>query len=338
MLRVFSDEATPVDREVGRFVLHDPSGGDVRELIASSDALFSVIEKAKTVARSKLPVLIQGESGTGKELLARLIHEHSPRHKKNLVQINCAAFSETLIESEIFGHEKGAFTGADQRHAGYFERAHQGSLLLDEIGEMPLRMQARLLRVLEEEAFERVGGENMVHVDVHVIATTNRDLEHEIARGMFRNDLYYRLNALQLHVPPLRVRPQEIPLLVQHFIGRFGKEGAVEVTSIAPQALELLLAYSWPGNIRQLRNVIHYACVLARGSCIEPGDLPLLRQPGAEAVQASSGRTLAQIERQMILDTLRDVGGNRTAAALRLGVTTRTLQNKLKRYREEEAA
>jgi DNA-binding NtrC family response regulator len=319
-------------------VLRDPSGGDARELIAGSKALCSVIEKAKSVARSKLPVLIQGESGTGKELLARLIHEHSPRCKKNLVQINCAAFSENLIESEIFGHEKGAFTGADQRHLGYFERAHQGSLLLDEIGEMPMRMQAKLLRVLEEEAFERVGGEQMLRVDVHLIATTNRDLGQEIARGMFRNDLYYRLNALQLHVPPLRVRRQEIPALVQYFIRRFAKEGATEVTSIAADALQLLLAYGWPGNIRQLRNVIHYACVLARGERIEASDLPMLPQPGTEGVANTAGQTLAQIERQIILDTLRDVGGNRTAAALRLGITTRTLQNKLKRYREEEAA
>ncbi|HZZ78306.1 MAG TPA: sigma-54 dependent transcriptional regulator [Gemmataceae bacterium] len=337
MLRVFAQDQEPTETEVERFVLRDPSGGDARELIAASEALGSVIDKAKSVARSKLPVLIQGESGTGKELLARLIHEHSPRAKKKLVQINCAAFSENLIESEIFGHEKGAFTGADQRHLGYFERAHQGSLLLDEIGEMPLRMQAKLLRVLEEEAFERVGGEQMLHVDVHVIATTNRDLEQEIARGAFRNDLYYRLNALQLHVPPLRVRRQEIPALVQYFIRRFGKESIAEVTAIAPDALQLLLDYSWPGNIRQLRNVVHYACVLARGTRIEAGDLPMLRQPESEAIANTAGQTLAQIERQVILDTLRDVGGNRTAAALRLGITTRTLQNKLKRYREEAA-
>ena len=338
MLRVFPQETLPVGQDVGRFLLHDPSGGDARALIAHSDALFSVIEKAKVVARSKLPVLIQGESGTGKELVARLIHEQSPRQKGRFIQINCSAFSETLVESEIFGHEKGAFTGAFQQHAGYFERAHEGSILLDEIGEMPLKMQAKLLRVLEEEAFERVGGEQMLRVNVRVIATTNRDLEQEIARGSFRHDLYYRLNALQLQVPPLRARPQDIAPLVHHFVEQFGKEGAVEVTSITPKALDLLLAYSWPGNVRQLRNVIHYACVLARGSRIEPSDLPLLREACAEPIEIDSKRTLAQIERQLILDTLRDVGGNKTAAALRLGVTTRTLQNKLKRYREEEAA
>ena len=338
MLRVFSEAVAADERQVGRYPLPDPAGGEIRELIARSDALFSVIEKAKAVARSKLPVLIQGESGAGKELIARLIHEHSPRSKGRFVQINCSAFSESLVESEIFGHEKGAFTGADQRHAGYFERADQGSLLLDEIGEMPLKMQAKLLRVLEEEAFERVGGEQMLHVDVRVIATTNRDLEQEIARGQFRNDLFYRLNALQLLVPPLRVRPLDIPPLIQHFIRQFGQEGVEEVSSITQKAQELLTAYSWPGNVRQLRNVIYYACVLARDGCIEASDLPLLRDTSAGSVEINSNETLAQMERRLILTTLREVGGNRTAAALRLGVTTRTLQNKLKRYREDSAA
>jgi DNA-binding NtrC family response regulator len=338
VLRVFPSETAPVEKEVERFSLPDPAGDDIRELIVRSDAFLKVIEKARTVARSTVPVLIQGESGTGKELLARLIHEHSPRCKNRFVQINCAAFSETLIESEMFGHERGAFTGADQRHAGYFERAHEGSLLLDEIGEMPLKMQAKLLRVLEESAFERVGGEQLLRVNVRVIATTNRDLEQEIARGMFRNDLYFRLNAVLFHIPPLRVRPQDILPLLRHFVARFGKEGAVEVTSIAPAAQEMLLAYAWPGNVRQLRNVIHHACVMARGCRIEPDDLPPLPQAFGEPSCVPPNRTLAEMERQKILETLREVGGNRTAAALRLGVTTRTLQNKLRRYREDEAA
>jgi two-component system response regulator AtoC len=333
VLRVYpnSDSAEAV-------LLCDPAGGDARQLIARSESLLAVIEQAKRVAQSRVPVLIYGESGTGKELLARLIHEHSPRKKKRFVQINCAAFSETLVESEMFGHEKGAFTGADQKHAGYFERAHEGSLLLDEIGEMPAKMQAKLLRVLEEGAFERVGGEEMLHVDVRLIATTNRDLEREVANGTFRGDLFYRLNAMQLWVSPLRSRRQDIPPLVHYFLRRFGKEGAVEVASIAPQAMDVLIAYDWPGNVRQLRNVIHYACVLARGACIEPSDLPLLRPIDAAAIHSDQCRTLAQSERHLILDTLREVGGNRTAAALRLGVTTRTLQNKLKRYREDDAA
>ena len=338
MLRLFpTNDATPAP-ESDRLILRDPVGGDVRELIAHSESLRGVVEKARQIAASKVPVLILGESGTGKELIARLIHEQSPRARHRLVQVNCAAFSETLIESELFGHEKGAFTGADQRHIGYFERAHEGSLLLDEVGEMPAKLQAKLLRILEEEAFERVGGEIMLKVDVRIIATTNRELEQETAHGAFRRDLYYRLNAMQLHVPPLRSRPQDIVPLAHYFIEKFGREGPVQVTSIAPRAMELLLAYSWPGNVRQLRNVIHYACVVARGSCIGATDLPPLRDPAVESLAPTHNQTLAEIERRLILETLREVGGNKTAAALRLGVTARTLQNKLKRYRAEDAA
>jgi DNA-binding NtrC family response regulator len=334
-LRVFTPAELP--EGAGRIPLSDPSSGDVRQLIAHSAALVALVEKAKHVARSKVPVLIQGESGTGKELLARLIHEASPRRDRPFIQVSCATFSESLVESELFGHEKGAFTGAEQRHLGYFERADGGSLLLDELGEMPLKLQAKLLRVLEEETFDRVGGEQPLKVNVRLIATTNRDLEQEMAQGFFRSDLFYRLNAMPLHMPPLRTRVQEIPPLVHYFLELYGDQGAMRVTAIAPKAMDMLLAYSWPGNIRQLRNVIHHGCVLARGECIEPCDLPLLREPAAPALPASSKRTLAEIERQLILDTLREVGGNRTAAALRLGVTVRTLQNKLKRYREEAA-
>jgi DNA-binding NtrC family response regulator len=194
-----------------------------------------------------------------------------------------------------------------------------------------------LLRALEEETFDRVGGEASLRVDVRLIATTNRDLEQEVAEGRFRRDLYYRLNAMPLHVPPLRSRPQDIAPLVRYFIEQFGAQGIVRVTDVSPRAMEVLNAYSWPGNVRQLRNVIHHACVLARGERIEPGDLPALREHAADVLPTASKRTLAEIERQMILDTLREVGGNRTAAALRLGVTVRTLQNKLNRYREEAA-
>jgi len=338
VLRVFPTVEVPDESELERFLLQVPCDGETRELIAGSEALRDVVETAKQIAQSKVPVLILGKSGTGKELLARLIHEQSQRRKKPFVQVNCAAFSENLIESELFGHEKGAFTGADQRHTGYFERANDGSLLLDEIGEMPLRLQAKLLRVLEEETFERVGGETLLKVDVRIIATTNRDLEDEVARGQFRTDLYYRLNTMQLHVPPLQMRPQEIPVLARYFIKRFGAEGAVAVTNIAPKAMDLLLAYSWPGNVRQLRNVIHYACVLARSGCIEPGDLPALRECSSAPTAVATNQTIAEIERRLILETLREVGGNKTAAALRLGVTARTLQNKLNRYREENAA
>jgi DNA-binding NtrC family response regulator len=338
VLRVFTPAAESAPGSVAqRITLGEPSSGDVRQLIARSEALVELIDKAKQVARSKVPVLIQGESGTGKELLARLIHEASPRRSRPFIQVNCASFSEALVASELFGHERGAFTGAEQRHVGYFERAGQGSLLLDEIGEMPLKLQAKLLRVLEEETFDRVGGEQALKVDVRLIATTNRDLEQEVGRGQFRRDLFYRLNALPLHMPPLRTRLEDIPSLAHYFIERHGAEGIVPVTAIAPQALRLLLAYSWPGNIRQLRNVIRHACVLARGSCIEAPDLPALREPATEHVAVGGQQSLAEIERQVILKTLGDVGGNRTAAALRLGVTVRTLQNKIKKYREMAA-
>ena len=334
-LRVFSpDEAAALHPEP--IVLSDVAG-DARHLIVQSESLAAVVEKAKRVARSKVPILIQGETGTGKELLARLIHDASPRRGQCFLPVNCASFSQSLFESELFGHEKGAFTGAEQRHLGYFERADQGSLLLDEIGEMPLRMQAKLLRVLEEESFDRVGGEKSLRVDVRIIATTNRDLEQEVALGQFRRDLFYRLSAMPLHVPALRTRAQDIPPLVRHFIGQYGDQGVVRVLGIDRGALGLLLNYSWPGNVRQLRNVIHHACVLAQSDCIQAADLPVLREPTAEASAPDNNRTLAEVERQIILDTLREVGGNKTAASLRLGVTVRTLQNKLKRYREEAA-
>jgi DNA-binding NtrC family response regulator len=341
-LHVYAPTVAPVaaasaDTLGQRLVLGESPGGALRQMIAQSAVLLELVEKAKRVARSKVPVLIHGESGTGKELLARLIHQSSPRQGKPFIQVNCASFTEALVASELFGHEKGAFTGAEQRHCGYFERAGQGSLLLDEIGEMPPKLQARLLRVLEEESFDRVGGEQLLEVDVRLIATTNRDLEREVARGQFRHDLYYRLSALPLHVPALRTRLEDIPSLVRYFIERYGAEGEVPVRAIAPQALRVLLGYSWPGNVRQLRNVIQHACVLAQGECIETGDLPALHEPAAESLPLPSERSLAEVERHMILSTLHDVGGNKTAAALRLGVTVRTLQNKLKKYREAAA-
>jgi two-component system, NtrC family, response regulator HydG len=304
-------------------------------LIVGSSSFFELVEKARLIARSPLPVLIQGESGTGKELLGSLIHESSPRRKSRFIKVNCAAFSESLAETEFFGHEKGAFTGADLRHFGCFERADGGSLLLDEIGEMPLRMQAKLLRVLEEGTFDRVGGEEPVTVDVRVIATTNRDLEQEVARGQFRRDLFYRLNAMPLNLLPLRLRPQDIPLLVQAFIDRYGASGTQRVISISPRALEMLVGYSWPGNVRQLRNVVQHACVLAQSDCIQPADLPDLHEPPKSPLPTPGSLTLAEVERRLILDTLRELGGNQTAAALRLGVTARTLQNKLKKYRQD---
>jgi DNA-binding NtrC family response regulator len=300
-------------------------------LIAQSAVMRRLTDEARRFSGSKVAVLIEGESGTGKELIARLIHEASPRSKKPFVRVNCAALSEHLVESELFGHERGAFTGAEQLRIGRFERADGGTLLLDEIGEMPSHLQAKLLRALEEEEIERVGGTRTVSVDVRIVATTNRDLDRECAQRNFRSDLLYRLGGVRLHLPPLRQRPEEIPSLVEHFIARFGPENPTPVTSASPRTIELLRAYSWPGNVRQLRNAVHRACLVARKPRLEPEDLPPLADPTTSHATREP-RTLEEIERRVILETLRELGGNKTAAAERLGVTARTLLNKLKKY------
>ena len=331
--------STPTDTPSdGPACVRSPTAADALEggLITESPLMRKAIEQARRVALSKAAVLVEGESGTGKELVARLIHQSSPRAAQPFIRVNCAALSEGLVESELFGHEKGAFTGADHEHSGRFERAHHGTLLLDEIGEMPLKLQAKLLRVLEQEEFERVGGDRLLKVDVRIVATTNRNLERECSQGGFRRDLYYRLSGVEIRLPPLRSRPEDIPPLVQHFLARVGHEGLIAVIDIAPRGLELLQACSWPGNVRQLRNVIHRSCILATGNRIRAEDLPELHEVASPIIP--TGQTLAEIERQIILQTLREVGGNKTAAAQRLGVTTRTLLNKVKRYRELDAA
>ena len=304
-------------------------------IVARHRLMRDLLDQAAQVAPSKASILIEGESGTGKELVAKLIHFSSPRADKPFVRVNCAALSESLVESELFGHEKGAFTGADESRPGRFELAHGGTLLLDEISEMSLKLQAKLLRVLEEEEFERVGGAKTLRIDVRVIATSNRNLEQESRQGRFRHDLYYRLNAVQLHLPPLRARRDDIAPLADFFFVRFKHETSPAVRGLSTKAKDILSAYHWPGNIRQLRNVIHRACLLARGPEIQPADLPPLED--ATPAILSMPRTIADMERQMILTTLRELGGNRTATAQQLGVTTRTLLNKLNKYRREAA-
>jgi DNA-binding NtrC family response regulator len=296
-----------------------------------------LVEQVRRVARSKVTVLIEGESGTGKELLARLLHESSPRRSRPFVQVNCAAFTETLIESELFGHEKGAFTGAEAARPGRFELADGGTMLLDEVGEMPLQLQAKLLRVLEEERFERLGGTWTLQVDVRVLATTNRDLRREVERARFRGDLYYRLHGVRFVVPPLRERREEIPRLADHFFRGFRGEGRAALRGLSPRALAVLAGHPWPGNVRELRNVLHRACLLAAGPEIQPEDL-LLPEERAASPAGLEGMTLAEVERQVILATLRQHKGNRTAPAARLGITARTLLNKLNKYRAEQAA
>jgi DNA-binding NtrC family response regulator len=307
------------------------------EIVTESPALRRVLEQARRIAASKAAVLIEGESGTGKELIARLIHAAGPRADQPYVRVNCAALAEGLVESELFGHEKGAFTGADEARPGRFELASGGTLLLDEISEMSVKLQAKLLRVLEAEEVDRVGGTRSLRVDVRVLATTNRHLEQEVEEGGFRRDLYYRLNAIHLHLPPLRERREDIAPLALHFVARFRTESPAGVSTISQRALEVMTAYSWPGNVRQLRNAVHRACILARAEEIQPQDLPPLDGP-AKPILRLHPTTLADMERHMILATLRELGGNKTAAAERLGVTARTLLNKLNRYRREEAA
>ncbi|MBM4015342.1 MAG: sigma-54-dependent Fis family transcriptional regulator [Planctomycetes bacterium] len=310
-----------------------------RELLGDSAVMRAVHEQIRRVAQSKATVFIRGESGTGKELAARAIHALSPRHDGPFVRVNCAALSETLLESELFGHERGAFTGALQRREGRFELAHKGTLLLDEVSEVSPRIQAKLLRVLEEEEFERVGGNRTLSVDVRVIATSNRDLEKAIADGSFREDLFYRLHVVPLRLPPLRERLEDVPLLAESFLRRFARENGKEVRRIAPAALARLQGWRWPGNVRELSNVLQRAVVLAGGESIEVADLPLPapaeEAPRNEALAGAVGMRAEDVERELILRTLRATNGNRTRTADLLDLTARTINNKIRLYREQ---
>ena len=300
-----------------------------------------LLEMVSMVAPSEATVLITGESGTGKELIARSLHFNSPRREKSLVVVNCAAIAETLLESELFGHEKGAFTGADRRREGRFMLAHHGTIFLDEIGEMPSTMQAKLLRVLQEREIRRVGGEETIKVDVRVVAATNRDLESDVAGGHFREDLFYRLNVMPLNVPPLRERQEDIPLLAQHFLEKFADKNRKSVKGFVPLAMDMLLNYDWPGNVRELENAMERAVILLSGEHITEKQLPLNiteKYPDLEASTTISEpmtdgtRSLEEIEKEAVLATLKASDGNKAEAARRLGVTRKTLHNKLKNY------
>jgi len=312
--------------------LHRPDDDAAPMLLAHSSAMRQTLRQAERVAVSNAPVLVEGESGVGKELLARLIHRCSPRSGAPFVSINCAAVSETLVESELFGHEKGAFTGADVVHAGRFERANGGTLLLDEIGEMPLKLQAKLLRVLEEKEYERVGGRMALKSNVRIVSTTNRELLREASQGGFRLDLFYRLNVVSLRIPPLRDRRDDILPLAEHFLERFRDEGIGGADTMTDEAKRVLLEHSWPGNVRELRNAMLRACLLADAEVLDVGDF-VLHSPRSLSAEA----TLDDLERQAILQMLQQTKGNKTAAAIRLGVTPRTLANKLRRWRSEAA-
>jgi DNA-binding NtrC family response regulator len=300
-------------------------------LITENQRMQRVLKVAEEVAPSDTSVLIYGESGTGKELLAATIHKLSHRNPKPLVAINCAAIPDNLMESELFGHEKGAFTGAGERKIGKFEFAHNGTLLLDEIGEMSLPLQAKLLRVLQEREINRVGGNQNIPIDIRVIATTNRDLYKESLEGKFREDLFYRLNVFPIHIPPLRERPEDIAVLAEHFLKKFSALLGKEIDGFSSEALEFLQGRVWRGNVRELQNMIHRAVHLCKGLRIESGDFMINEVPVPEP--ASPGK-IKDREKEMILKTLQEVNGNKTKAAKILGVSVRTVRNKLHEYGE----
>ena len=299
-------------------------------IVAKSAKMQQVIEVIKVVARSNATVLITGDSGTGKELVARALHSQSYRKDKPFVAVSCAALPESLLESELFGHEKGAFTGAHAQRQGKFEVANKGTLFLDEIGEMSVNVQVHLLRVLEEKEFTRVGGNELIKVDVRVISATNKDTKTAVANGQFREDLYYRLNVVTIELPPLRERKEDIPLLAQHFLKKFTVENQKEITGFSPEANDFLLKYEWPGNVRELENAIERAVILAKNSYIEVADLP--QESLALARSAPLVKSLAEVGKNHILNILSETGGNYTKAATILGISRVTLHNKLKAY------
>lgn len=318
--------------------------GDRGTFVFEDQATKAVLAIAKRVAPSDASILITGKSGTGKEMVARYVHEHSRRHANRLVSVNCAAIPDNLLESELFGHEKGAFTGANARRIGKFEEADGGTLLLDEISEMDPRLQAKLLRAIQEREIDRVGGTKPVKVDIRVLATSNRDLAAEVAAGRFREDLLFRLNVVQLELPSLHQRPDDLVPLSQLFIERYATTNNMPARTLDPEALARLRRYRWPGNVRELENCIHRAVLLSQGETIGveaivlPDDTGTPSGIGHDARDETSalvGHSVADVERRLIVDTLAHTLGNRTHAATILGISIRTLRNKLKQYSEE---
>jgi len=314
-----------------------PFGEDDR-IIGSSETMRVLWDMLLHVAPTEATVLITGESGTGKELVASGLHHKSHRALGPFIKVNCAALAESLLESELFGHEKGAFTGADARREGRFVQAEGGTLFLDEIGETTPAMQAKLLRVLQEHELQRVGGQETISVDVRILAATNRDLEQEVARGNFREDLFYRLNVVVLDVPALRERQGDIPLLSDYFFNSFAEKNNRQVAGITPECMDILNRYPWPGNVRELENSIERGVILMRGEYLDTDGLPMAIQRWAdshEPVDVAEPSTLKEAEKALILKTLEETGGNRSEAARRLQITRKTLLNKLKSYEKQ---
>lgn len=315
---------------------------DRQNLIGQSKEMAKLLETVAQVAPTEATVLIAGESGTGKEMIANAIHYNSLRKSAPFIKINCAALTETLLESELFGHEKGSFTGAERRREGKFVQAHGGSLFLDEVSEMSKAMQVKLLRVLQEREVTRVGGSELIKVDVRVIAASNKDLKEEIQKGNFREDLFYRLNVVSLNVPPLRQRKEDIPILAQHFLKHFSERNNKNIQGYTPRAMQKIMAYGWPGNIRELMNAAERAVVLARTDLLDAEEIALIMEDNAscvgavEADQPPKNLSLEDVEKKSILDALITCGGNKSEAARRLGITRKTLRAKLQKYQAEE--
>ncbi len=313
-----------------------PIGKPQYSILTCSEVMLKVLTLAQRVSEATATVLIQGESGTGKELLARYIHQQSGRGGRPFVAMNCAALPEQLAESELFGYEKGAFTGAAQARLGKFELAHQGTLLLDEISEMPLVLQAKLLRILQEKEVDHIGGRQPIPVDVRVIATTNRDLREMVLNAEFREDLYYRLRVIPITIPPLRHRKADIPVLTEFFIQKFCPPNRRPAPKLSAQALERMSNYNWPGNVRELENTVERALLISEGACIGPEFLLLdhdVAGPGMAERSNLVGMTVREMEQKLIGQTLRHVNDNRTFAAKMLGISIRTLRNKLREYK-----
>ena len=317
----------------------------LENLVGESPEMLAVFKTIRQVAPSGSSVLLLGESGTGKELFAQALHQNSPRKSKPFVKVACASLPETLLESELFGHEKGSFTGALYTRAGRFEIADGGTLFLDEIGDISPTVQVKLLRFLEEREFERVGGNRTFHVDVRIVVATHRDLTKKLADGSFREDLYYRLNVIEIHIPALRERGGDVPLLAHHFMKKYADANSKEVSGISDEALGLLLRHPWPGNVRELENAMERAVVLTSEPVLQPAHFPTLRPASADVAppQGTSagvripGSTLAEIEREAILRTLESTGGSTSRAAGLLQISARKIQYKLKEYQQQGA-
>jgi two-component system NtrC family response regulator/two-component system response regulator HydG len=314
-------------------------------LVGESPEMLSVFKTVRQVAPSSASVLLLGESGTGKELFAQALHQNSPRRSKPFIKVACAALPETLLESELFGHEKGSFTGAVYTRAGRFEAADGGTLFLDEVGDITPTVQVKLLRFLEEREFERVGGNRTFKVDVRIVAATHRDLKKKLEEGSFREDLYYRLNVIEIDIPPLRDRPGDIPLLAHHFLRKFAEANEKEIARFSDEVLALLLAHTWPGNVRELENAMERAVVLSNEATLGRSHFPTLRKAAGEASKPANpsaalgvripGSTLSDLEREAILRTLEAVGGSTSKAASILDISARKIQYKLKEYQQQ---